>query len=59
MQHIAGLLGSIRTLVKILGPDALERYCQHGCLGSECLDMVKQAKFTQPDTDEEPEDGSD
>ena len=51
VRHIAGLLVSIRGLVEALGPDALGRYCRNGCLGKECLDKVKLAKFTEPDTD--------
>ena len=53
VQHIAGLLGSIRGLVGTLGPDALGNYCQHGCLGKQCLDRVKLASFSKPDKDEE------
>ena len=56
VQHIAGLLGSIRGLVGTLGPDALGNYCQHGCLGNECLDRVKLASFSKPDKDVEAED---
>lgn len=53
VQHIAGLLGSIRGLIGTLGPDALGKYCQHGCLGKQCLDRVKLASFSKPDKDEE------
>ena len=53
VQHIAGLLGSIRGLVGTLGPDALGNYCQHGCLGKQCLDRVNLAGFSKPDKDEE------
>lgn len=52
VQRIAGLLHSIRGLVEILGSDALERYCRHGRLGNDCLDRLKSAIFTKPDTDE-------
>ena len=51
VQHIAGVLHSIRGLVETLGPDALERYCQHGRLGNNCLDRLKSAIFTKPDTE--------
>lgn len=56
LRHIAGFLHSIRGLVETLGSDALELYCRHGCLGNDCIDRVKSAKFTQPDGDEESED---
>lgn len=52
VQHIAGLLDSIRGLVKALGSEALERYCRNGCLGNECLERVKLAKFIKPDANE-------
>ena len=52
VQHIAGLLHSIKGLVEILGSDALERYCRHGRLGNDCLDRLNSAIFTKPDTDE-------
>ena len=52
VQHIAGILHSIRGLVETLGSDALERYCRHGRLGNNCLDRLKSAIFTKPDTDE-------
>ena len=52
VRHIAGLLPSIRGLVETLGSDALERYCRHGRLGNNCLDRLKSAVFTKPDTDE-------
>ena len=52
VQHIAGLLHSIRGLVETLGSDALERYCRQGRLGNNCLDRLKSASFTKPDTDE-------
>ena len=52
VQHIAGLLHSIRGLVETLGSDALERYCRHGRLGNNCLERLKSASFTKPDTDE-------
>ena len=39
-------------MVEILGSDALERYCRHGRLGNNCLDRLKSAVFTEPDTDE-------
>ena len=54
VQHIAGLLYSIRGLVETLGSDALERYCRQGRLGNNCLDGLKSASFTKPDTDEGP-----
>lgn len=54
VQHIAGLLHSIRGLVETLGPDALERYCRQGRLGNNCLDRLKPALFTEPDTNEGP-----
>ena len=53
MKHIAGLLPSIGGLVKTLGPEALEVYCRDGCLGPDCVDRVKMATFTEPDSDEE------
>lgn len=59
VQHIAGLLLSIRGLVEALGSDALERYCHHGCLGNDCVDRVKLASFTRPDKDEGSEDTDD
>lgn len=59
VQHIAGLLLSIRGLVDALGSDALEYYCRHGCLGSDCVDRVKLASFTRPDKDEGSEDTDD
>ena len=52
VQHIAGLLHSIRGLVETLGSDALERYCRDGRVGNNCLDRLKSAVFTKPDTDE-------
>ena len=55
MQHLAGLLRSIKGLVGALGPNALERYCRQGCLGQDYVDKVKMAEFTRPDTEEEPE----
>ena len=51
VQHITGVLHSIRGLVETLGPDALERYCRHGRLGNNCLDRLKSAIFTKPDTE--------
>ena len=63
VQHIAGLLHSIRGLVETLGHDALKHYCHQGCLGKPCIDAVRVAQFVQPGTDghgepgdEEPED---
>lgn len=56
VQHIAGLLLSIRGLVEALGSDVLERYCRHGCLGNDCVERVKLASFTKPDKDEGTED---
>lgn len=56
LHYVAGFLHSIRKLVEALGSDALEFYCRHGCLGSDCIDRVKLAKFTEPDEDEEAED---
>ena len=53
VQHIAGLLHSIRRLVETLGSDALERYCRYGRLGNNCLDRLRSATFTKPDTNEE------
>lgn len=53
LQHIAGLLHSIRGLVEALGPEALKVYCQNGCLGADCIDKVRLAKFTEPDGDED------
>ncbi len=53
VKHIAGLLDSIRRLVETLGIDALARYCQEGRLGSERLGRVAEARFTDPDTDDE------
>lgn len=58
LQHIAGLLHSIRSLVETLGPEALEVYCQNGCLGTDCIDKVRLVKFTKPDVNEESEDES-
>lgn len=58
LQHIAGLLHSIRGLVETLGPEALEVYCQNGCLGTDCIDKVRLVKFTKPDGNEESEDES-
>lgn len=58
VEHIAGLLHSIRGLVATLGDDALENYCHHGCLGSVCVERVKTAAFIQPE-DERPEDEED
>lgn len=53
-------------MVENLGSDALEVYCRHGCLDSDCVENVKESEFTQPDgddvqpaSDEEPEDESD
>ena len=56
VKHIAGLLLSIKGLVEALGPDALEHYCRHGCLGNDCINRVKLASFTKPDEDEGSED---
>lgn len=56
MKHIARLLPSIGRLVETLGPEALKVYCRDGCLGPDCVERVRRAKFTQPDRDEEPED---
>ena len=56
VQHIAGLLHSIRGLVETLGSDALERYCRYGRLGNNCLERLKSANFTKPETYEETED---
>ena len=60
VQHIAGLLHSIKGLVEILGHDALKHYCHQGCLGQPCVDRVRMAEFVQPDTEihEEPEDSA-
>ena len=56
LSHIARLLLSIRRLVETLGPEALEVYCRDGCMGPDCVERVKLAKFTEPDRDEEFED---
>ena len=53
LQHIAGLLPSIRAMVAALGSDALELYCRHGCLDQACIDRVASAQFTEHDGDDE------
>lgn len=53
LDYIAESLSSIKGLVNALGSDALEMYCQKGCLGKTCIDRVKSAKFAEPDGDED------
>ena len=59
VQHLAGLLHSIRGLVSTLDQEALEHYCHHGCLGNASIERVKQAEFMKPDVDERSEDEND
>ena len=47
LYYIADFLSSIKGLVTALGSDALELYCQNGCLGAACIERVKSTRFVE------------
>ncbi|KAM0799599.1 hypothetical protein BDR22DRAFT_910509 [Usnea florida] len=47
LYYIADFLSSIKGLVTALGSDALELYCQNGCLGTTCIERVKLTRFVE------------
>ena len=59
LRYLAGYLGSIKSLVEVLGSDALEIYCRNGFLGSDRIDRVKMVQFTNSDDDDDEEEHED
>ncbi len=45
--HISSHLYGIRTLVNVLGPKALERYCRHGCMEEDVVDLVEAVNLLE------------
>ena len=54
LYYISDSLASIKGLVTALGSDALELYCQNGCLDTACIDRVKSTRFAEQYGDEHP-----
>ena len=66
LAYIAEFLPSIRGLVNVLGDDALEEYCRHGCLDKDRIVMIEDwadrrilETDDDDDEDEKEEDGDD
>ena len=48
LQTISIYLPSITGLVKLLGPEALEKYCQYGYLEQENIDAISDYEVYMP-----------